>query len=63
MQTVCFRFRQRCELTNLTEGKHAFQWTPEMGADFQILKEAIYTVPILAYPQSTDMFVVDTDAN
>jgi hypothetical protein len=38
-------------LTKLTEEKQAFQWTPEVEAVFQTLKEALCTAPILAYPQ------------
>jgi hypothetical protein len=38
-------------LTKLTEEKQAFQWTPEVEAAFQTLREALCTAPILAYPQ------------
>jgi hypothetical protein len=38
-------------LTKLTEEKQAFQWTPEVEAAFQTLKEALCTAPILTYLQ------------
>jgi hypothetical protein len=37
-------------LTKLTKEKQAFKWTPEVEAASQILKEALFTAPILAYP-------------
>jgi hypothetical protein len=46
-------------LTKLTEEKQAFQWTPEVEAAFQTLKEALCT----AYLQPREKFVVDTDAS
>jgi hypothetical protein len=49
-------------LTNLTE-KQAIQWTPEVEAAFQTLKEALCTTPTLAYPQSRERFVVNIDAS
>jgi hypothetical protein len=36
-------------LTKRTEEKQALQWTPEVEAAFQTLKEALCTAPILAY--------------
>jgi hypothetical protein len=44
-------------LTKLIKEKQAFQWTPEVEA-FQTLKEALSTVPILAYLQPRDRFFV-----
>jgi hypothetical protein len=49
--------------TELMEEKQAFQWTLEMETAFQTLKEALCTVPILAYPQPREKFIVDTDAS
>jgi hypothetical protein len=36
-------------LTKLTERKQAFQWTPEVEATFQTLKEPLCTAPISDY--------------
>jgi hypothetical protein len=47
-------------LTKLMEEKQAFQWTPEVESIFQTLKEALCIAPILAYPQPSERFVVDT---
>jgi hypothetical protein len=49
-------------LTELTEEKQAFQWTPEV-ATFQILKEALCTDPVLSYLQMGERSVMDTDAS
>jgi hypothetical protein len=43
-------------LTKLSEENHAFQWTPN-------LETALCTAPVLAYPQSRERFVVDSDAS
>jgi hypothetical protein len=50
-------------LTKLTKQQEAFQWTPEVEAVFQTLKEALCTAPILAYPQPRKQFFVDTDTS
>jgi hypothetical protein len=50
-------------LTKHMEEKHAFQWTPEVKAAYQTLKEALLTVPILAYQQPREEFVVDKNAS
>jgi hypothetical protein len=44
------------------EEKQAFQWTPEVEAALQTLKEALCTVRILTYSWPRDRFVIDTDA-
>jgi hypothetical protein len=49
-------------LTKLTE-KQAFQWTPEVEAGFQTLKESLCAAPILAYLQPREMFLVVTDTS
>jgi hypothetical protein len=52
LQTVYLQFHQHCKNADeLTEEKKAFQWTPEVEAAFQTLKEALCTALILAYPQ------------
>jgi hypothetical protein len=50
-------------LTKFMEEQQAFQWTPEVEATFQTLKEALCAAPVLAYPQPRDRFTVDTNAN
>jgi hypothetical protein len=61
---VYFQFRKHCETADQTHrGEAAFQWTPEVEAPFQSLKEALCTAPISAYPQSSVRVIVDTDAN
>jgi hypothetical protein len=41
------------------EEKQAFQWTPDLEATFQTVKEALCTSSILAYPQPREGLVVD----
>jgi len=51
-------------LSNLTKkqlGK--FKWTPEAQKAFDALKEALCTVPILAFPQPGVPCILDTDAS
>jgi hypothetical protein len=50
-------------LTKLTEQNQPFQWTPEVEAAFHTLKGVLCTVPVLAYPQPGERFIVDTDAS
>jgi hypothetical protein len=50
-------------LMKLTEQKQSFQRTEEVEAAFQTLKGGLCAVPILAYPQPGEMFIVDTDAS
>jgi hypothetical protein len=44
--------------TELTEEIQAFQWTPEVEVAFQTLKEAFCIVPIFAYMQLSERFVL-----
>jgi hypothetical protein len=50
-------------LVILTQGKQAFQSTPEVEAAFQTLKEVLCTATILAYLQPRERFVTDTDTS
>jgi hypothetical protein len=50
-------------LTQLTEERRPFHWSPEAETAFQSLKNALCTTPVLGYPQSGDKFIVDTDAS
>jgi hypothetical protein len=49
-------------LTELREEKQAFQWTPEVEADFHTLKEALCT-PLLLLTHSQERYIFDTDAS
>ena len=43
--------------------KNSFVWTEEQDCAFRALKEALSTPPVLALPNNTDDFVLDTDAS
>ena len=43
--------------------KHCFEWNKEQADDFDALKEALTTAPVLAHPSSEKEFVVSTDAS
>ena len=44
-------------------GKHQFVWEPEQAKAFDWLKQALVRPPVLALPNKTDSFVLDTDAS
>jgi hypothetical protein len=46
-------------LTEITEEKQAFKWTPEVETAFQTLSDALCVAPILVYPQPGGKFIVD----
>ena len=50
-------------LTKLTEKKADFHWDQECQVAFDGLKEALCEAPVLAYPRSSGLFNVDTDAS
>jgi len=50
-------------LHQTTERKKPFQWTPECEQAFTQLKTCLTTAPILAMPDWTKPFIVDTDAS
>ena len=50
-------------LSQLTQKDSDFEWSPECQIAFDGLKAALCDAPILAYPKSSGMFVVDTDAS
>ena len=50
-------------MTALLRKNTKFVWTNECQEAFDIIKEALCTTPILAYPTRTDKFVLDTDAS
>ena len=50
-------------LHRLTEKHQKFIWTDECQKSFDLLKEALVSAPILAYPIEDGQFVLDTDAS
>jgi len=50
-------------LPRLTEEKRAFEWSTEAEAAFQALKKALFTAPVLGYPQPGETFNIDNDAS
>ncbi|GFR07991.1 retrovirus-related Pol polyprotein from transposon 412 [Trichonephila clavata] len=50
-------------LHKLTEAKQKFIWTDECNNAFNKLKDALTSVPILAYPETGKQFILDTDAS
>jgi len=50
-------------LNALSEKNKVFRWTEECDAAFQTLKKILTTAPLLAMPNETDTFILDTDAS
>ncbi len=50
-------------LHRLGEKQKPFQWTEECEDAFNSLKVALTSAPILAFPTTTDKFILDTDAS
>lgn len=50
-------------LTRLTEKNVEFVWQKEEEEAWQTLKDELLKVPILAYPDPTKKFIVDTDTS
>ena len=50
-------------LHQLTKKGQPFKWSEECQEAFIKLKQHLVTAPILAYPNATDSFVLDTDAS
>ncbi|XP_070564472.1 uncharacterized protein [Ptychodera flava] len=44
-------------------GKQAFRWEEEQQAAFESIKAALLSPPVLAMPDQTGKFVLDTDAS
>jgi hypothetical protein len=49
-------------LTQLLRKAKTFQWTPTTETAFRTLKDALVNAPVLALPDFTQSFVIDTDA-
>ena len=52
-----------CPLYELTGPKAPFHWDVPQQEAFEALKNALVSAPVLAYPNSTDMFILDMDAS
>ena len=52
-----------CPLYEITGPKAPFHWDVPQQEAFEALKSALVSAPVLAYPNSTDMFILDTDAS
>jgi hypothetical protein len=50
-------------LHRLTERNCPFKWTPECQQSFDKLKAKLTTAPVLAYPDYSRPFILDTDAS
>ncbi|KAK6171893.1 hypothetical protein SNE40_018316 [Patella caerulea] len=50
-------------LNKLTEKGQKFNWTDECESSFQTLKLRLTESPVLAYPDPTKSFILDTDAS
>ena len=50
-------------LTNLLRKDTQFLWTPNVEAAFQLLKSCLIEAPVLALPNFSKQFVVETDAS
>ena len=50
-------------LYKLTEGQREFRWTSECEDAFRRLKALLTTAPILAFPNTDGLFILDTDAS
>ncbi|GJU54431.1 putative reverse transcriptase domain-containing protein [Tanacetum coccineum] len=50
-------------MTNLTQKNVKFDWSKKAEAAFQLLKQKLYSAPILALPEGSENFVVYCDAS
>ena len=50
-------------MSRLTEKNIKFVWTDDCQVGFDGLKSALTTAPLLAYPQETGTYIIDTDAS
>ena len=62
------RFIKNCAsvakpLYQLTENNKAFKWTDHCQDSFVMLRKALVSAPVLAFPDCSRMFVLDTDAS
>ena len=62
------RFMKDCAqlakpLYRLTEKNHLFRWTDQCQQSFDTLRQRLVSAPILAFPDCTREFILDTDAS
>ena len=57
------RFAERSSLLYQLTGKAEFIWTDEHTAQFEDIRRALVSTPVLAYPQADAPFILDTDAS
>jgi len=50
-------------LQHLTKHGRTFTWTMECATSFAILKKQLTKAPILVFPDSSQLFILDTDAS
>nr|GFB05278.1 putative reverse transcriptase domain-containing protein [Tanacetum cinerariifolium] len=50
-------------MTKLTQRKIKFEWCDKQEAAFQLLKQKLCSVPILALPEGSEDFIVYCDAS
>lgn len=50
-------------LTRLTQKDRKFEWSEDCEKAFNSLKHLLTTAPILSYPSTNDMFILDTDTS
>ncbi|GKF75196.1 putative reverse transcriptase domain-containing protein [Tanacetum coccineum] len=50
-------------MTKLTQKNMKFDWSEKTEAAFQLLKQKLYSAPILALPEGSENFVVYCDAS
>ena len=50
-------------LYHVTKKSVDFQWGESQQSAFEALREALTCAPVLAYPNATDLFILDTDAS
>lgn len=43
--------------------KYGFEWNDDATKSFSELKKAMLTTPVLAYPNFTEVFILETDAS
>ena len=56
-------FAELAEALYKLTGKNKFHWGEEQQASFELLKEAMTTTPVLAYPDPEGTFILDCDAS
>nr|GFD43075.1 putative reverse transcriptase domain-containing protein [Tanacetum cinerariifolium] len=50
-------------MTKLTQRKVKFEWDDKQEAAFQLLKQKLYSAPILALPEGSEDLIVYCDAS